>query len=42
MCIRDRLKGELAKRGVTDVRQVFLLTVDEKGNLYLTQKEGAS
>lgn len=36
------LKGELAKRGVTDVRQVFLLTVDEKGNLYLTQKEGAS
>ena len=30
------------KRGVTDVRRVFLLTVDEKGNLYLTQKEGAS
>ena len=36
------LKGELAKRGVTGVRRVFLLTVDEKGNLYLTQKEGAS
>ncbi len=34
------LAEELAHRGVKDARQVFLLTVDEKGKVYFVEKEG--
>ena len=35
------LHAELLKRGVRDIRQVFLMTVDEAGGVYFAKKEGA-
>ena len=35
------LHAELLKRGVRDIRQVFLMTVDEAGGVYFAEKEGA-
>lgn len=37
---RRWLDGELKKRGLTSVHQVFLMTVDEQGGVYLCEKEG--
>lgn len=37
---RGWLEGELRQRGIPDVRQVFLMTVDEKDTVYLARKEG--
>ncbi|MDO4517557.1 MAG: DUF421 domain-containing protein [Bacillota bacterium] len=34
------LREELLKRGVTDVRRVFLMTVNETGGIYFVEKEG--
>lgn len=34
------LHAELLKRGVSDIRQVFLMTVDEVGGVYFAEKEG--
>lgn len=34
------LHAELLKRGVSDIRQVFLMTVDEAGHVYFAEKEG--
>ena len=34
------LHAELLKRGVSDIRQVFLMTLDEVGGLYFAEKEG--
>lgn len=34
------LYGELLKRGVSDIRRVFLMTVDEAGGVYLAEEEG--
>ena len=34
------LHAELLKRGVGDIRQVFLMTVDEVGGVYFAEKEG--
>ena len=36
----DWLHAELLKRGVGDIRQVFLMTVDEVGGVYFAEKEG--
>ena len=36
---RGWLEGELRQRGIPDVRQVFLMTVDEKDTVYLARKE---
>ncbi len=33
------LHAELLKRGVSDIRQVFLMTVDEAGSVYFAKKE---
>ena len=35
------LHAELLKRGVRDIRQVFLMTVDEAGGVYFAEKEGS-
>ena len=37
---RGWLEGELRQRGIPDVRQVFLMTVDERDTVYLARKEG--
>lgn len=34
------LKKQLRQRDVQDIRHVFLMTVDEKGHIYLAKKEG--
>ena len=34
------LQEALLKRGVRDIHQVFLMTVDESGNVYFAEKEG--
>ena len=34
------LKKQLRQRDVQDIRHVFLMTVDEKGHIYLAEKEG--
>lgn len=34
------LKKQLRQRNVQDIRHVFLMTVDEKGHIYLAEKEG--
>lgn len=34
------LKKQLRQRNVQDIRRVFLMTVDEKGHIYLAEKEG--
>jgi len=34
------LQEALLKRGVRDIHQVFLMTVDESGNVYFVEKEG--
>lgn len=34
------LKKQLRQRNVQDIRHVFLMTVDEKGHIYLAKKEG--
>ena len=34
------LKKQLRQREVQDIRHVFLMTVDEKGHIYLAEKEG--
>ena len=34
------LRRELAHRGLSSPRQVFLLTVDQMGNTYCVPKEG--
>lgn len=34
------LKKQLRQRSVQDIRHVFLMTVDEKGHIYLAKKEG--
>ena len=41
-CGRDEawLKKQLRQRNVQDIRHVFLMTVDEKGHIYLAKKEG--
>ena len=36
----DWLHAELLKRGVGDIRQVFLMTADEVGGVYVAEKEG--
>lgn len=37
---RDWLKDQLARRGVQDPSQVFLMTVDEADHIYFMEKEG--
>lgn len=34
------LKKQLRQRDVQDIRHIFLMTVDEKGHIYLAEKEG--
>lgn len=34
------LKKQLRQQNVQDIRHVFLMTVDEKGHIYLAEKEG--
>lgn len=38
----DWLEKQLKARGVSSVKEVFLLTLDENNNIYFTPKEGAS
>lgn len=39
---RTWLETELRKRGIEDIRQVFLMTVDEAGGVYLARKEAGT
>lgn len=39
---RAWLDAELKKRGIADLRQVFLMTVDEAGGVYLARKEAGT
>lgn len=36
------LMQQLQQQGIQDVRQVFLMTVDEEDTIYISEKEGAS
>ena len=38
---RAWLTGQLSRRGLREVRQVFLMTVDEAGSVYLAPRDGA-